>query len=254
MKRILTLVAAFVALTACEIEQAEYFDPTAEGFRMFSCANYHLWGQATIATHVLFFDRYYSAPEEERETIHDRYFYSSRIVGSDNEWRIIDNRCELTIYTDGRSLSTDGATWRYACSCRNYAGDDLPTITCRTNDAHTSYNLRLPNGGGELSFTATYYSQPHNDGTTRYGCELQIEGHGECAPCQDYYYDYGFEKIAYEIVEPLKYTSNSSERFDAGQLRLTTETAEGPLETHAEYLDDSIRIRFGIHEGLYCYY
>lgn len=252
MKRILTLLAAFVAPTACEIEEAEYFDPTAEGFYMFSYTNHYLWGQATVATHVLFFDRYYSAPEEERETIHNRYFYSSRIVGTGNEWRIIDDRRELTIYTDGRSLSTDGTTWRYVCSCRNHTDDDLPAITCRTNDSHTSYDLRLPDSGGELSFTATHYSRPQNDGTTYYGCELQIEGRGEYTPLQDY--DYGFEKIAYEIVEPLEYTSDSDGRFDAGQLRLTTETAEGPLETRAEYLDDGIRIRFGIHEGSYYYY
>ena len=250
MKRISTLLAALVALTGCTIEKAEYFDPTAVGFRMFSYANSHLGTQTDIAARVMLFDLYYSAPEEERETIHDRYFYSSRIVGSGNEWRIIDSSHELTIYTDGRPLSTDGATWKYAHSFL-HAGDDLPTIACHADDTSTAYDLHLPNGGGELSFTTTYRSRPQDDGTPRYWCELRIEGRGECTLPKDYYYE--FEKIAYEIVEPLKYTSYGS-RIDEGGLLLTTETDEGHLETRVECLDTGVRIHFGAHEKLYYYY
>lgn len=250
MKRILTLLAALIVSAGCEIEEAEYFDPAAAGFRIFCYANHQLRSQAALAARIMFFDLYYSAPAEERETIHDRYFYSSRIVGSDNKWRIIDGGQELTIYTDGQPLSTDGATWKYVCSFQSYASDDLPTITCHADDSRTSYDLHLPNGGGELSFTTTYYSQPQNGGATRYWCELQIGGRGEYSQFKDY--DYGFEKIAYEIVEPLEYTSDN--RFNAGELLLTTETDEGPLETRAEYLDaGDVRIRFGTHEKLYYY-
>ncbi|MDE6711475.1 MAG: hypothetical protein K2J53_03580 [Alistipes sp.] len=66
---------------------------------------------------------------------------------------------------------------------------------------------------------------------------------------EDYY---GFEKIAYEIVERLKYTSYG--RIDEGGLLLTTEIDEGPLETRAEYLGaGDVRIRFGTHEKRYYY-
>ncbi len=251
MKRISTLLAAFVAMAGCQIEEAEYYDPTETGFYMFQVANQHLAGEAAVAARVMLFDLYYSAPEEERETIHDRYFYSSRIVGAGNEWRIIDSNRELVIYTDGQPLSTVGAVWRYADSFRKYAGDDLPVIVCRADDSGTSYDLRLPNGGGELSFTTVHYSQLQPGGTTFYWCELALSGSGACSAVEDYY---GFETVAYEIVGPLRYVSDKPWGFDAGELNLTTETDEGLLEVRAECLDDHcVRIRRGACENTYRY-
>lgn len=248
MKRILTLLTAFVALTACRIEEAEYYDPTDSGLFMFRVANQHLSGEAAVAARVMLFDLYYSAPEEEREAIHDRYFYSSRIVGKGNEWRIIDSSRELVIYTDGQPLSTVGAAWRYIDSFQQYAGGDLPAIVCRADDSGISYDLHLPNGGGELSFATVYYSQPQVGGTTRYWCELALSGSGACSTIKE------FETVAYEIVEPLRYVSDEPWRFDEGELRLTAETGEGVLEVRAEWVDDHcVRIRRGIYENTYFY-
>lgn len=251
MKRALTILAAFVALAGCTIEEAEYFDPTQNGFRMFRTMNYWFSNETATAAQIMLFDLYYSAPEEERETIHDRYFYSSRIVGSGNEWCIIDNFRKLVIYTDGQPLSTDGATWKYVCSFQNYSDNDMPTIVCRTGDSGPVYDFRLPNGGGELSFTADYCSQPQSNGTTLYWCELQITGSGECPADRDYD---EFGKIAYEIAEPLKYRSNRPYQFDSGRLKLSTQTDEGPLEAQAEYLgEDYVSVASGAYSNHYRY-
>lgn len=248
MKRISLLLAAFVAMAACTIEEAEYFEPTDHGFRMFLYANRYLSNEAAVAARVMLFSAYYSAPEEEREMLHDRYFYSSRIVSSGNEWRIIDSGRELVIRTDGQPLSTAGATWKYAYSFRNYSGDDLPSITCRSSQ--TAYDLHLPDGGGELSFTAAYYSQPQNDGTALYWCELQFDGRGECSISNDY----DFEKVAYEIVEPLVYESNHEQGFGRGTMRLTAQVAGDPLEARAEYESDrDVWISCGSYKKRYGY-
>lgn len=248
MKRILSLLAVFVAMAGCRIEEAEYFDPTDHGFRMFLYTNRYLSNEAAVAARVMLFSAYYSAPEEERETLHDRYFYSSRIVSSGDEWRIIDSGRELVIRTDGQSLSTAGATWKYAYSFRNYSGDDLPTIVCRASQ--TGYDLHLPDGGGELSFAAAYYSQPQNDGTALYWCELRFDGRGECSVSNDY----EFEKVAYEIVEPLVYESNREQGFVHGTLQLTARTDAGPLEARVEYESDrDVWISCGNYKKRYGY-
>lgn len=252
MRRPILLLAAALALTGCRIEEAEYFDPTQSGFRMFQYTNSYLSDQADIAACVMLFNLYYSAPEEERETLHDRYFYTSRIVSSGDEWRIIDSNHELIVYTDGQPLSTEGATWEYAYSFQNHTGDDLPTIVCRADEAGLSYDLRLPDGGGELSFTATYCSQPQEPGTICYWCELLIGGRGEYDILENY--NHRFEKIAYRIAEPLKYASNRAQRFGKGSLQLTTQTDDGLLEAQAEYLgDDRVRIRYGEYAETYWY-
>lgn len=248
MKRILSLLAVFVAMAGCRIEEAEYFDPTDHGFRMFLYTNRYLSNEAAVAARVMLFSAYYSAPEEEREMLHDRYFYSSRIVNSGDEWRIIDSDSELVIRTDGQPLSTAGATWKYAYSFRNYSGDDLPTIVCRASQ--TGYDLHLPDGGGELSFAAAYYSQPQNDGTALYWCELRFDGRGECSVSNDY----EFEKVAYEIVEPLVYESNREQGFVHGTLQLTARADAGPLEARVEYESDrDVWISCGNYKKRYGY-
>ena len=90
MKRALIWLAAAAALTGCKIHEAEDFDPTREGFYIFREANRCLGETAADATRVLLFDLYYSASEEEREVVHNRYFYSSRIVISDDACHIIE--------------------------------------------------------------------------------------------------------------------------------------------------------------------
>ncbi len=249
MRRILTLLATVVALTGCKIEEAEYFDPTADGYRMLLTANRCLTEEAAAASRVMLFNLYYSAPDEERETLHDRYFYTSRIVGSGNEWRIIDRDGELVIRTDGQPLSTDGAVWQYA-SLRPTAAE--ATITCRRNGDETAYDLRLPDDGGRFSFTTAYPSRTEEDGATRYWCELSLTGSGVCI---EESMPYGFEKVACETTEPLKYVSTRPKRFEAGALKLTAETDGDELEATAEYLPGNrIAVACGPYSNEYYWY
>ena len=253
MKRILTLLAAFVALTGCRIEEAEYFDPADNGSYFFQFVNSTLSVDAAYAARVMLFNLYYSAPEEEREMLHDRYFYSSRIVRSGDEWHIIDNYRELVIYTDGQPLSTDGATWRYAYSSQSCPEDEMPTIVCsRKEESETPVYSFRPNNNEQLSFTVFYTSQPQENGSGLYLCELQIEGQGQ------YNYNkecYGFEKVAYEIVEPLKFASNRPRGFSTGTLTLTTETENDELNIQAEYAgsDYSVWISCGKYKKMFWY-
>lgn len=251
MKRTLLLLATLAALTGCKIEDAEYFDPTSNGYRMFLTANACLADAAADAARLIQFNEYYSAPEEERKPLHNRWFYTSHIVDSgDNEWRIINCNGELVIRTDGRPLGEEGTVWRYAYAGRDYAENVWPTIACRKNDLGTSYDLELP-GLARLSLTATLYGQPQENGTTRYRCELRIEGNGSCPEHRD---GYGTGKIGCEIVEPLKYLSDRPRSFDDGKLNLTTQTNNKTYEAEAEYgAPYFVSISYGQYKNDYWY-
>lgn len=243
MKRIWIVLAASVALTGCEIEGADYLDPADTAYRMFRCVNDCLSEAADDAARVMLFDLYYSASEEERETIHDSYFYSSRIVGAGDEWRIIDSSGELAIRTDGQSIYAAGATWKYSYTHRDLPPTDWPTIACRTSESRPAvFDLRLPDGGGQLSFTTAYCMWPQDDGTMRYGCELKLTGTGVCPECRDIF---GFGTIAYEIVEPLRYESHRPYGFYEGKMKLTTETDDDRIEASASYLDTNADVWLG---------
>ena len=247
MKRALIWLAAAVALTGCKIQEAEYFDPTADGYRMLQSANRHLTEAAAAASRAMLFNLYYSASDEERKTLHDRYFYTSRIVDSGNgEWRIIDRDGELVILTGGQPLATDGAVWRYFYLSPTYAET---TIACRTNGDETAYDLRLPDGGGELTFTAVFPGRTQEDGATRYWCELSLTGSGAWTAEKDLY---GFDELRYRITETPKYISTVPQRFELGQLELTGRIDGDELEATAQYLPDNrITIASGPYENDY---
>lgn len=250
MKRILALLAAFVAMAGCRIEEAEYFDPTGDGFRLFRVVNLHLSDVADDAARVMLFNLYYSASEEEREAIHDCYFYTWRIVEKGDEWHIIDGSRELIIYTDGQSLSAKkGAAWRYKEAHRYYPDEQLPTITCCTDEAVLPvYELLWPDGGGRFWFTASGCSQPQDDGTVHYWCTLELLGAGTCC-------FYESRTVDYEITEPLRYDSDRPQGFSAGTLTLRAEIDDDELEAEAVYApsDCSVWIRSGKYEEKYWY-
>ncbi|MDE7305240.1 MAG: hypothetical protein K2N04_04930 [Alistipes sp.] len=251
MKRISMILATLVALTGCKIEDAEYFDPTRNGYLMFLPANACLADAAADAARLIQFNEYYSVSGEERKMLHDRYFYSSRIVDSGNdEWRIIDCNGELVVRTGGRTLGEEGATWRYAYAGRDYAENVWPTIACRKSGLDTFYDLELP-GQARLSFTAAFYDRPQENGMTRYWCELRIEGSGLCPEHRD---GYGAGEVGCEIVEPLKYLSDRPRSFDAGKLKLTTQTNNKTYEAEAEYgAHEHVSISYGQYKNYYWY-
>lgn len=247
MKRIAILLTLLAALGGCKIEEAEYFDPTSNAMRIFERVDSHLSAAADEAARVMLFNLYYSAPEQEREAIHDRYFYSSRIVGSGDTWRIIDSGGELIVHTDGQPLSTPGAAWRYL---RTPSALTEKTIACREEESRElRYDLVLPDGGGELSFTAADRSQPQPGGTTDFWCELLIEGRGTILAEREYDAP---ERADYEIARPLKYRSSNTRGFDSGRLDIETREEGAPLEIEVEYLPDHrIYVLCGPYGGNY---
>ncbi len=252
MKRALIWLAAAAALTGCKIHEAENFDPTREGFYIFREANRCLGETAADATRVLLFDLYYSASEEEREVVHNRYFYSSRIVISDDACHIIDGTSDLIIYTGGQPLSAEGAVWRYAYSSQSCLESEMPTINCRKHETGPdTYDLRLPDGNQQWSVTPFYCNQPQPDGPTRYWCELRINGTGNLS---EGVYSPDFGTVAYETLEPLKYNSEKRLQFQRGKLKLTATIDHEEVEVDARYVDDDqVVILYGSHGKTYWY-
>lgn len=237
------ILAAAVALTGCKIEDAEWHDPTYRGYFMFQYANYDILSAMSHATRVLFFDLYYSAPEEERETIHNRYFYKSRIYNTDDEWHIVNADYELIIYTGGKSLYEIGTTWRYCYANAQYSDEnDMPSLTSRAKEdvAYDAvcYDYKLPYDRGLLKIDPLYKGQGQSDGTVRYWIEAKVEGAGKYT-----------EKtvgpdllgtIEYEIVKPLSYNSWRL-NFSEGEMKLSSLFSDGEREAEAKYFSDGDR-------------
>lgn len=243
-----TLLAATLLFAGCQVEEAEYFDPTANAYRMFYPTHMQLACEAETSSKIVCFDRWRSAPEEERETLHDRYFYDSRIVGSDEEgWRIIDTEGELTIRTHGEALSTEGALWHYTRRDAQLPEERMAALVCRLNDDGPSYELTLPGGIGTLCFTATLHSRREED-RLLHGCMLTLAGSGRIATGID---PQGHEeRIDYEITVPLAYDSTDPWHFSRGGLKLAGQNTEATAEYHP---DGYVSIVRGPYDHIYWY-
>lgn len=247
MRGFITLTAAVLLLAGCQVEEAEYFDPTQTAYRMFYLTHIQLASEAATSSDVVLFDRWRSAPEEERETLHDRYFYDSRIAGSDEEgWRIIDTEGELTIRTHGQPLSTEGAVWHYTRRDPHLPEDRMAALVCRLNDDEPSYELTLP-GGDRLAFTATLRSRQEED-RLLYGCALTLTGSGRIATGIDP--QDPEERIDYEITDPLAYDSTDPWHFSQGGLKLAGQNTEATAEYHP---DGYVSIVRGPYDHIYWY-
>ena len=239
MRRFIVILAAAVALTGCKIEEAESFDPSYNGRRMFQPVNEELRDAVDDAARVFLFDLYYSASEDERETIHNRHFYTSRIYNTGDEWHIVDTNREIIISTGGKSLSEAGTTWRYRYSSTHYSDDGkMPSLTSRAKeDASVYYDFKLPYDSGMLTLEPHYMSQVELDGTVRYWLETDVDGAGKCSN-QDSYY--GIGNIDYEITNTLRHTSQQG-WFKEGVLTMTADVRGEKREAVAEYYLDGNR-------------
>lgn len=105
-------------------------DDTRAGKLLFDYTNAHV-GVATEAVRTAFaFNGYYrQTTPKEREEMHDRYFYKSRIVDQDSVWLILNNSgVDWTIrMNDGMPLGEQGAVWKLWCM---RVGDKKPMLTC----------------------------------------------------------------------------------------------------------------------------
>lgn len=235
MRRLIMILAAAVALTGCKIEEAESYEPTRRGYFMFRDAEEELVGVMDDVIRVFFFDLYYSATEEEKENIHNRYFYTSRIYSKGDEWHIVDINREMIICTGGKSLHEEGTTWRYRYADTHYSNEsDMPSLTSRAKDGTEEmlYDFALPYGRGLLEFVPRHMSQNLSDGTVRYWVETTVSGIGEFV-CEHRYYRE--DTLNCEITEPLSY--NSWHRsFRDGIMKLTAYVGEEKREAEAKYI------------------
>lgn len=228
MRRLLLSAAVIAALLCgCERESGYgSFDPTLPGYYMFQQVDESLCSELSDVMPVFAFSLYYAAQtDEEREKIHDAFFYSSRIARNGDQWRIIDADSELVIDTGGKGLSENGARWTYRYADRSdYYGQTLPAIT---SDAG-SLTLCLPQTPermfwttGDFPIEAAYVYRPVSSGASVHSITLTLAGSGVTHADEI--------DVDFEITDPLKYNSFVS-YFDKGALKLTT-TNNGVTDT-----------------------
>lgn len=228
MKRgiLFTAVIAATALCGCVKDKSyERFEPTKPGYYLFQQANAALQYEMDELWPVFAFAGYYAADSEEmRESIHDAFFYTSRISRNGDQWRIIGEDTELVIDTGGKSLYDEGTRWTYFYTGRDYYTSELPTVT-RTGAESAPYTLNMPamperpSGiSGELTLSQSFIHRPAED---KYSVKIDISGAGQVRS--------GNRQIEFGITEPLEYDS-ASPVFDKGGMTLTT-TKDGVTDT-----------------------
>lgn len=252
MKRVL-ISAAIIAAVLCGCKKEDgygQYEPTRPGYYMFRQVDTALCGEFSDVMPVFAFALYYAADNDaERETIHDAFFYTSRISGKDGQWRIINDSWELVIVTGGKSLYDQGAQWTYDYISRtdNY-GEALPTIT---GNGQETFTLRLPERPKEASYTtgdlrvkAAYEYLPISPGAYVHSIRLTVSGTGKVYTDD---IDVGFE-----TTFPLEYDSYAS-YIGKGAMKLTT-TNDGVTDTaQATYTgtDNEIRIEYNEHQKVW---
>lgn len=195
---------------------------------------------------IFAFAQYYAAEnDQEREQIHDRYFYTQRITHTDNQWRIIDHGSELVIETGGKSLFEDNTQWSYQYNNRNDYPGALATITfIGPKPGH--YKLHLPQSPkressvwGDLTLTASWINHPAQNTTS---IQLLTSGQGICRT--------GDLKISFDINEPLQYDTLTP-IFEKGKLTLST-TNNGVTDTATAQINfDEIYIEYNGYDKIW---
>jgi len=255
MRRFIVILTAAAALTGCKISEAESVDPVQIGAVMFRPVHEELIDATADAADVFLFDAYYSAPEADRKDMHDRYFYTSRIFSSGDEWHIVDTDRELIIYTGGKSLSEAGTTWRYRYASTVYYDEtDMPSLTSRVDEnvlfEKMYCDFKLPYDRGVLKLEPHYLSETRKDGTIGYWIELEVAGAGKCYHREEHY---DLENIDYEATDPLRYSS-LQQWFIKGELNLTAKILDKDREAKARYEDDGrVWITYRGHSNMYRY-
>lgn len=228
MKRHLLLCLWAAVAAGCVTEQGGEFEPTRPGYYLYDHAAAPLLGAMNDVWPVFAFIRYWEAEtDEERERIHDLFFYTQRIVCEGNLCRIICDRWELAIDTGGRPLSEAGACWTFRYAGRDDSDPgDAPRL-CAPESGDSRYVLHWPAAaagdgfGGEFRVAAILETTVSAPGVTTHCLYLHAEGRGSVrAPDID---------IDFETTQPLVYRP-LERAFGSGALRLTT-TADGKSET-----------------------
>ncbi len=245
MKRFLLLIASAWSATGCVVSDSpEKFQPTRPGYYLFRQSYEPLCSVADELRDIFAFARYYTAPtDQEREALHDAFFYAKRIARSGDTWRIIDSWKEVEIVTGGLPLQAEGSDWTINYTDTYYDKPQRTLTIGRDASAEDRYTLLLSEDFDTLTgcFTVetTFVTQFPEPGIRTYTVEQSIAGEGHAAAR-----DVGIDLA---IRTPLRYASTTSHAFVAGALRLTTgegDTAEAVLESH-----DLVKIEYNGHDA-----
>ena len=244
MKRFLLSTALLWSATGYVVsDPGETFQPTRPGYYLFRQSYEPLCDIADDLRDVFAFARYYVAStEEEREKLHDAFFYSKRITRNGNTWRIIDSWMEVEIATGGLPLQAEEAHWTINYNS-NYDKQKRTLTIGRDTSAADRYTLLLSENFGTLtgrfSVETTFATQVPESGIRTFTVKLSIAGEGHATA-----HDVG---IDFTIRTPLRYDSSAAHAFTAGAMRLITDgkdTAEAVLEGY-----DIVKIEYNGHQA-----
>ena len=239
MKRLLLSTALLAAglLCGCEKEGGYgRFEPTLPGYYMFQQEDTALCGELSELVPVFAFSIYYAADtDEEREKIHDAFFYSSRISQKGDEWRIIDTDSELVIDTGGTSLSENGAKWTYRYADRSDCyGEEFPAITSEDGGMLTLCLPETPERefytAGLFPVKAAYEYRRIPSGAYVHSIRITLSGNGTT-------YTDDID-IHFRITSPLEFDSFSS-YIGKGSMTLSTVTGLDMDTAKADYMGEN---------------
>ena len=147
MRRLIYMLFAAALMTGCRMDKGEEFEPTRLGYDLTRCTSDVLWSMSDEVITLLHFSDYIKADGEERERLHDKWFYTSRIVErEDGAWSIINSNSELKIFTNGKTLDEADAEWEFYSGNATHTDGDVPTISHTGTDSNGSeqYTLHFP--------------------------------------------------------------------------------------------------------------
>ena len=232
-----TLLAAAVLLCGCKVDGGGSFNPTALGYSTAHTTLNAVYGSITELNTMLRLDDYISAEDEAvRTEIHDKYFYSQRIVErTAGEWHIISPGNETVVATGSRPLREPGARW----SCSNTSETVETVIENMSGDDGESYSLYSEHGKesyGTLSVMELTVGLTTDTTPVRREV-VTVAGRGEV-----YRYSGDF---TFTILAPLTFDT-SKERFTGGRMMMTSVADGVTYSPEAEISERYITIRGGL--------
>ena len=212
MRRFIIICALAAAASSCRIQEGNPFEPTRLGYDLSYKTVEHINRASDIVQTLMHFNEYLAAEDEEREVLHDLYFYNYRIAErADNRWEIIGyDYTTLSVLTGGHLLDDTGDSWQFYRHSTPVSSD-LPTITRMDGGQFDKFALRMY---GVFSGPAVYEYSPDLDlaftfipSTTASDSRqetyeyIDVEGSGEIAL---WYTHYQAKSFTFETETPLR--------------------------------------------------
>lgn len=248
---IIAAMAAALTLQSCKIEHEETFDPTSLGYNLALDTSVSLFNMLEQVNFLRNFNRYLAAPtDEERDAVHDQYFYDWRIAERNaGEWHIIRPNIEYTVLTEGKLLGQSDAKWIFYDNHGKYPEDELPSLcsVAGDNECYDVHNVIYSSTLGR-SFTSDFrleyssYSILENGEPREVEC-TKIDGGGDI---NGYYYTTGHRNFEVQILKPLLFNPlRSYIPFSEGHMVMTIDINGQVLAPEALFERGAVTIRGG---------